>query len=423
MQKNIFRIILPILLLIGYESIAQVNTSSPYSRFGIGEIENNSMGRANAMGGISVGLSLPFEINIINPASYSAIPAQLFLFQVGVRSRQTIFESQNQGSKSFDNGLVSLNAAFRVTKFWAMSFGVNPVSSIGYEIFSSDSAFSDDYNAGIETDYFGEGGLNQLYLGNAFFYKGLSVGVNASYIFGPMTQRSESLLSDNSYSSYFLDLQYTNVSDFYFRYGMQYTDSVLGKYKYTVGAFYENNKNLKTEVTRFSMNTIVNGANTIYDTIYNDLLYNGFVGMPKSFGAGISVMSDKFLVGFDYKQQNWSQAEFLGSSEGYISNSNYIAGGIEYTHDYLAKNYFKRMSYRIGGHLSDTYVKINGTQIVDKSLSFGFGLPTKSGSKVNVGFEIGEKGTLDNNLVKENYYILNVNLSLIDRWFVKRRFE
>jgi len=414
---------LSILLLVGYESYGQVNTSSPYSRFGLGEIESFSLGRASSMGGISIGLSLPFEINIMNPASYSSVPAQAFLFQAGIRSRQTSFTSDNGSSQAYDNGLTSLNLAFRVTKFWGMSFGVNPVSSIGYEIYSEDSVTVGDNSSKVSMNYVGEGGLTQLYLGNAFSYKGLSIGVNAAYIFGPMTQRIESLYDGESYSSFLLDMKYTNVSDFNFKYGIQYSDSLLGKYKYTVGAVYENKTNLKTQVTRYTQSSLVNEQTTIHDTLFNDTITSGTVGMPQSYGVGFSVITKKLIFGVDYKLYNWENVEFLGETKEYITNSDFLAGGIEFTPNYLSKKFFNRMSYRVGGHISNTYVKLNDTQIVDKSVSFGIGIPTKSGSKFNIGFEMGQKGTTDNGLIQENYYIINLNVSLIDRWFIKRKFE
>jgi len=65
-------------LLFVSEIKAQVNLGSPYSRFGIGDIENLNIGRSNGMGGIALGLRLPYEINPSNPASYSAIPNKTF---------------------------------------------------------------------------------------------------------------------------------------------------------------------------------------------------------------------------------------------------------------------------------------------------------------------------------------------------------
>jgi len=36
---------------------------------------------------------------------------------------------------------------------------------------------------------------------------------------------------------------------------------------------------------------------------------------------------------------------------------------------------------------------------------------------------MGQRGTLKENLIKENYIQVSLNLSLYDIWFVKRRFN
>jgi len=42
-------------------------------------------------------------------------------------------------------------------------------------------------------------------------------------------------------------------------------------------------------------------------------------------------------------------------------------------------------------------------------------------SNLNIGLELGKRGTSTSTLVDEHYFGLNVGLSLNDRWFVKRR--
>jgi hypothetical protein len=44
-------------------------------------------------------------------------------------------------------------------------------------------------------------------------------------------------------------------------------------------------------------------------------------------------------------------------------------------------------------------------------------------SNINIGLEIGKRGTKYYNLVEENYINISVGLSLSDKWFVKRKFD
>ena len=67
MQKKIkiFSTVIMVMIFMYGELFSQINTNSPYSRFGLGDIENQALGRSIAMGGTAAGIRLPFEINII----------------------------------------------------------------------------------------------------------------------------------------------------------------------------------------------------------------------------------------------------------------------------------------------------------------------------------------------------------------------
>lgn len=67
---------------------------------------------------------------------------------------------------------------------------------------------------------------------------------------------------------------------------------------------------------------------------------------------------------------------------------------------------------------------VNSQSIKDLGFTLGIGFPvTGSFSNVNIGFELGKKGTTSANLVQENYANLSLSLSLNDRWFEKRKFN
>src|SRR5690606_10729880 len=68
---------LSLLLLFSTTTQAQrATTSSPYSRYGLGEMRGDALPQARAMGGITTGiryLNGYGNINVGNPASYSAL--------------------------------------------------------------------------------------------------------------------------------------------------------------------------------------------------------------------------------------------------------------------------------------------------------------------------------------------------------------
>ena len=110
------------------------------------------------------------------------------------------------------------------------------------------------------------------------------------------------------------------------------------------------------------------------------------------------------------------------SSYFYTNNSVMSIGGF-YTPKYNSiASYWNRVTYRAGFVYKNLGLVVNDTEIDDIGMSFGVSLPL--GLKIsnfNMGFELGKRGTTENNLVLENYYNFRLSISLNDKWFGKRR--
>ena len=65
-------IVLVVATMLAVGAWAQNATSSPSSRFGYGELNNNLPGAYRAMGGVGVGMRSNKVINPAQPASYTA---------------------------------------------------------------------------------------------------------------------------------------------------------------------------------------------------------------------------------------------------------------------------------------------------------------------------------------------------------------
>ena len=63
----------------------QLTPSSPYSRYGLGDLQSSAFGRATAMGGAGIASRYNLQINSANPASYTAIDSLNFLFEFGLQ--------------------------------------------------------------------------------------------------------------------------------------------------------------------------------------------------------------------------------------------------------------------------------------------------------------------------------------------------
>ena len=104
-----------------------------------------------------------------------------------------------------------------------------------------------------------------------------------------------------------------------------------------------------------------------------------------------------------------------------------MAIGGYYVPNYAAlSGIFNRITYRAGLRYDQTGLIVDEKAINNFGITFGFGIPiTGTGndrfSNLNVGFELGRRGTRAAGLVEESYLNINIGLSLNDRWFLKRR--
>jgi hypothetical protein len=89
MTNRIFRFsITVVLLFISFTSFvhSQNVISSPYSRFGLGKLQNSNQAFNMSMGGIGYGIRNSSIINFSNPASYNCADTLSFVFETGVYS-------------------------------------------------------------------------------------------------------------------------------------------------------------------------------------------------------------------------------------------------------------------------------------------------------------------------------------------------
>jgi hypothetical protein len=82
----------------------------------------------------------------------------------------------------------------------------------------------------------------------------------------------------------------------------------------------------------------------------------------------------------------------------------------------------------LGACYDQSYLKVNGYQQNDYSISLGVGLPIYNASRATTSYvyvtaNIGESRTGHRGGITERYALLSVNLSLIERWFAKRQWE
>jgi hypothetical protein len=217
--SRISGILFILILLSSFRVGAQNATSSPYSRYGIGELQFGGFIKNRGMGGIGQAVNLPISINYSNPASYSSL--WFTTYELGAHA--TFLELKNtKGTGAADDisfGYFSMGFPVKLKK-WGLTFGLLPYSNVGYSITKEElNEIGDRRNL----DFEGTGGLNQFFIGNGFnITKSLALGVNASFLFGTIDQVRKVSYPDGGYiNSRITDKNIVN--DLYFTFGLQQT--------------------------------------------------------------------------------------------------------------------------------------------------------------------------------------------------------
>ncbi len=214
-----FRFFVCLVLMSGNNYLlAQNSTSSPYSRFGVGDLSSTTFARNLSLGGTEIGLDQPNSINYGNPAAYSGL--WYTTYEGGFDFKQYEFKTNYSSHKTNTASVSYFDFAFPIKlKKWGLGFGLLPYSKVGYLATStSTNSFGDTELA----QYQGSGGLNNFHIGTGFkATKRLSLGLNAEYIFGVLNY--DRIIAFNS--SYYLNTatySSTSVGWFHFQGGAQY---------------------------------------------------------------------------------------------------------------------------------------------------------------------------------------------------------
>jgi len=395
---------------------SQNNTNSPYSRYGYGKIVDAGFGQNTSMGGISYGLRANKFINPGNPASFTAIDTLTFRFEAGASLNFSSFEDATGKQSKMNGNLEYLALQFPIKNWLGFSAGLHPYSTVGYNFSSKEVKPSSITSGTLETKYMyqGIGGITRLYLGTAIIpLENLSLGATLDINFGTINHFSSVSFNDKAYVPT-TQSKKISVSNLTTLLGAQYTLLLQKEQKITLGAVFQPKIAFGGDAEQTVITT---------DTI--KITDNNYFDSPLAIGVGaVYSLSDKFLAGFDYKYQAWSDVRYFGDKP--FNDRNKFSIGMEYQPNNNSKNYLKRVYYRIGANYSNSYPKVNGHELNEYGVSAGFGLPLKRGlnpTVVNTVFEYCDIGTKSNGLIKEQYFKFTLNMTINERWFMTRKFE
>ena len=123
--------------------------------------------------------------------------------------------------------------------------------------------------------------------------------------------------------------------------------------------------------------------------------------------------------------QQWSDyQDFEGNTSNELGNSFKINLGGEFTPDYSSvSSYLKRVTYRVGFSYEQTPYVINGNQLKDFGINFGWSLPVGRFSSLDMAFKYGQRGDIQDNLIKEDYIKVYFGFNFNDQWFQRSKYD
>jgi hypothetical protein len=417
--KPIF--LIAVLLFSGLTFSLSQPTGSPYTRYGIGDLNYYPNARAVGMGGAGIAIPSNNTIDLNNPAAWTRIT--LTRFSVGATfnglTTTDAANSARYGNLNFND--VMLAIPLSTPNGVVFAFGLSRYSTVGYNVHEEITQSGYSYSLVHQ----GEGGISQAHFGlSAKIGSDLHLGAKFNYYFGTIQHNITQEFSNSLYSTSTVERQlqlkgpgltlgaiysgFTNI--------LHLESSVLN-----IGAAINTSSymraNQETYVKSSNGENSTSGGNNAFDTTKSELTK---LKIPFRLITGISYITEQYTLAADVAIQNWDDRWAIGILIPMTRNTYRLSFGGELTPKReQSAPYFQRVSYRLGTFYYATYYMLNNQPVNEFGLTGGFTLPFPGDTRVNIGGEYGMRGTTDFGLQKEKYFRLTFSLSGGEPWFVR----
>lgn len=405
-----------LLLVFSPQSVAQNNTNSPYSRYGLGDISYMGSGNTRAMGGVALGLRAKNQINYLNPASYTSIDSLTFNFEGSYSVQNTNF-SLNGVKRNAKNSTFDMMAMqFRFGKWAAMSLGMVPLSNIGYNLYNGYEDATDSNNNYMVTNS-GEGGLHKVYAGLGFkVLKDLSIGVNLNYVWGNVKREINQNYLNNTSALSFTRASNTRITGVNLDFGLQYTKRI-GRVQYlTLGAVFSPKMGIKS---RMSQSETLGNESMGYTSTDVDSLMT--TETPMKIGVGLAYVYDNRLtIAADYVVEQWDKVTVMDQRNS-LGRRQRISLGAEYQHNPYG-SFLQKIKFRAGLYSETPYYRFDGaTPYKEYGVTAGLCVPLGStNSLLHISGQYARQSAKSDRFIGMNTLRLSLGVTFNERWFFKR---
>jgi uncharacterized protein (UPF0333 family) len=429
---------------------AQKAENSPYTRYGLGQLNNNTIVGYRGMGNTGIANVDKYHINLVNPAAYGILGTAAF--EIGANAKfYTLSESEKGNSATQRGGGLDyialgfplknpLNEIYESKKkktHFGMGFSLARHSTTNYNIAGRDSIS----NVGrFNRKYSGNGGTYKFTWGNAMNYKNFSFGADLSYIFGGIeTNRDIEFLDLASSFNTYVNRK-THLSGLSINTGMIYLVKLNEKdvkennapsKQFIFGLTFNPGSKFKTYKDEYSYNRQQLGAtnNEANDTIsfVTDLEGKGRFG--NQLGFGVTYQSgESTIITAEIKTNKWSSYfnDALGDKENDLNDAYTLALGGYHRPNYKSyTSFWKRAFFKYGAYYAKDPRVVLNKDVNTYGFTFGLGLPYVFQRKIShndINFDIGKTGS--GTAIEETYFKVNFGFTFNDdEWFIKRKYN
>ncbi len=439
-----------LILFVFSQSWSQSTTNQPASYYGLGESSAQNHGIFDALGKNTINVFDSTILNFYNPATYNTLSTGNTLYSYGIQARISNYSEQTKTQIGFAGMIDHIAIGVRIKKNMGLAFGLKPYSARGYQI--TDKIFT-GFDS-LEYTYKGTGAIQDLFLGYSYgiVYRPktkLSIGANASYLFGTLTNERQAKLIASGSNQGGLNINSLIIRSFHYELGAYFQQQIGKKQGVSLSAVYLPNQTITGDYQdEFYTATNINSSAT-YDTIAFSrsqisllnsstlqLGLNYSIAFPnwkrqtRELHPKLSLMASLYQFGAlkhdaqdlipDFGMTNFQRLSFgaqFNPESRLMENISTLKG-------------LEKMTYRIGYYTQSLPYTTNAIQYQESAVSFGLGLPIMaqmSASSVNFSVSAGTRSSNQSFGIQEKF--LSVNLGFIlapsnfDKWFRQRKLD
>ncbi len=407
----IFKIIF---ILVAYSTILFSQSSSTYTRNGIGDLSYTYSARSLGIAQTGSAMLNDSYVELINPASWSKLSLTRIEFSLVLNGIELSDNSNN--AYYSDSDFKGFTFAFPISTKYGIGFasGLLPYSRVSYQVVETTNT-TDPALSNYTTNFTGEGGLSRLFIGASYRLPfDWILGATIEYYFGRQTYLSEVEFTNSSFRPSTFEVDYrstgfgTTIGIISQNFASLFNSETISNLRLGVSVNLISELNTDTSLTinpKTVADTIVSGRTTMH--------------IPIRIAGGVSMeLYEKYNFNLDYIYQPWSEYTLGGVISPNLRDVHRFALGFEYAKKLEpGSTNWEQIKWRLGLSYELTQYIINKTDITQITASAGVSFPLGAGNSFDLGLEFALRGTIESNLTKEKFYRINIGISFGELWF------